>query len=66
VGAELRAAAAWPVNGVVEPVPIEGTEGSAFPQDEHAFPVRHAGELLGAISVVSPPGEPLAVDQSSS
>ena len=25
--------------------------------------MRHAGELLGAISVVSPPGEPLAVDQ---
>jgi signal transduction histidine kinase len=63
VGAELRSAAAWPENGVVEPVPIEGTEGFAFPEAERAFPVRHGGELLGAISVVTSPAEPLAADQ---
>jgi signal transduction histidine kinase len=63
VGAELRAAAAWPENGVVEPVPIAGTHGFVFPEAERAFPVRHAGELLGAISVVTPPAEPLAADQ---
>jgi signal transduction histidine kinase len=63
VGSELRAAASWPSNGSREPVPIEDSERFAFPERERAFPVRYAGELLGAISVITPPAEPLAADR---
>jgi signal transduction histidine kinase len=63
VGGELRPAATWPANGAVEPVPIEDADRFAFPEPERAFPVRYAGELLGAISVVTPPAEPLAADR---
>jgi hypothetical protein len=66
VGSELRPAASWPTNGAVEPVPIADAERFTFPDRERAFPVRHAGELLGAISVITPPAEPLAADRSSS
>jgi signal transduction histidine kinase len=62
VGSELRPAASWPANGAIDPVPIEA-ERFAFPERERAFAVRHAGELLGAISVVTPPAEPLAADR---
>jgi signal transduction histidine kinase len=63
VGSELRPAASWPSNGSAEPVPIVDAERFAFPERERAFPVRHAGELLGAISVITPPAEPLAADR---
>jgi signal transduction histidine kinase len=63
VGSELRPAASWPANGVAESVPIEASERFAFPEPERSFPVRYAGELLGAISVVTPPTEPLAPDR---
>jgi signal transduction histidine kinase len=63
VGAELRPAATWPVDGAVEPVPISGPDGFAFTEPERAFPVRYAGELLGAISVITPPAEPLQADR---
>ena len=58
-GTDLRLAAAWPVDDArADPVRID---------DEHelpsfgdpAFAVRHAGVLLGAISVRMPPQEPL-------
>src|SRR5512132_4008920 len=63
VGSELRPAASWPSNGSVEPVPIADAERFTFPDRERAFPVRYAGELLGAISVITPPAVPLAVDR---
>jgi signal transduction histidine kinase len=63
VGAELRPAATWPRNGAIAPVPIGDAERLAFPERERAFPVRYAGELLGAISVVTSPAEPLAADR---
>src|SRR4029450_1286492 len=63
VGSELRPAAAWPVDGAVEPVPISGTDGFAFAEPERAFPVLYAGELLGAVSVITPPAEPLQADR---
>ena len=63
VGSELRPAASWPSNGSVEPVPITDAERFTFPDRERAFPVRYAGELLGAISVITPPAEPLATDR---
>jgi signal transduction histidine kinase len=63
VGTELRLAARWPdddgrlapspglLSADDELPPIAGADG--------AFPVRHRGELLGAIAVAMPPAEPL-------
>jgi signal transduction histidine kinase len=64
VGNELRPVAAWPVNGAVSPISLDGTAAlPAFPEPERAFPVRHGGELLGAISVVTSPSDPLGPDR---
>jgi signal transduction histidine kinase len=61
VGAELRAAASWPETSDVEPLrrPIVGDELPEFPGTTQAFPVRHQGELLGALTLTKPPSEPL-------
>ena len=50
LGSELRPAAVWPPNGEVSSIPRRGDELPPFPERERAFPVRHGGELLGAIS----------------
>jgi signal transduction histidine kinase len=63
VGSELRVGASWPPDSVVPPVRIAGDELPAFPDRAHAFPVRHGGELLGAITVVAPPNDPLTPDK---
>jgi signal transduction histidine kinase len=66
VGSELRPAASWPMNGVVThvaPVRIAGDVLPEFPARVHAFPVRHGDELLGAITAVMPPSDPLTPDQ---
>jgi len=63
VGSELRLAAAWPLNGDVPAAPISGNELPPFADRERAFPVRHGGELLGAISVVTSPSDPLGPDR---
>jgi hypothetical protein len=67
VGTELRPAAAWPPDGSAPPIALvpggPATELPPFPDGERAFPVRHAGELLGAISVVTPESEPLGPDR---
>jgi len=60
LGHELQAAASWPPNG--EPPPIRLANGelpASLPSGEHATEVRHGGELLGALSVVMPPSEPM-------
>jgi signal transduction histidine kinase len=59
VGAELRPAASWP-GGTEDllPIPVSGNELPPAPA-EAFFPVRHQGELLGALSVEKPPNEPL-------
>jgi signal transduction histidine kinase len=52
VGNELRPEAAWPEGpSAIAPLPVRGTDLPVFPQDERAFPVRHQGELLGALTV---------------
>ncbi|MGZ8605190.1 MAG: histidine kinase, partial [Actinomycetota bacterium] len=56
---ELRPAASWPGEPAGDARPLEGGALPAFGERETAFPVRHQGELLGAISVVSLPSEPL-------
>jgi signal transduction histidine kinase len=54
VGAEFRPAAAWPDGEPdVGPLGNEGDDLPAFPEGERAFPVRHQGELLGALTVVT-------------
>ena len=64
VGHELRPAAAWPVDGTIRAIPLAGRgEMPSFPDSEHAFPVRHAGELLGAIGVVPATNDPLGPER---
>jgi signal transduction histidine kinase len=63
VGGELRPSATWPEGGERESVPTEGTALPALPDDERGFPVRHQGELLGALSVRTSRREPLIETQ---
>jgi signal transduction histidine kinase len=60
VGGELRLAAAWP-NRPDVPVAVPASDESpdALPGFDHAFPVRHQGEHLGAVAVRMPKAEPL-------
>jgi signal transduction histidine kinase len=60
VGGELRSAAAWPDGGdAAAPMVVTGTELPALPRGERPYPVRHQGELLGALSVETSRREPL-------
>jgi signal transduction histidine kinase len=64
VGGELRPAAAWPSDADLRPaMRVDGATLPSFPADERAVPVRHGDEVLGAISVRTPPSEPLAADR---
>ena len=61
VGAELRPAASWPPeDGAASPaLPLSGEELPEVPGASGAFPVRHQGELLGAITIAVPASDPL-------
>jgi len=69
VGSELRPEAAWPVEAEGRaPLPLPRPRGNGsglppFPERERAFPVRQGAELLGAITVVTPPTDPLGADR---
>jgi signal transduction histidine kinase len=64
VGSELRPAAVWPANAPHgAPLRSDPDRLPAFPQGERAFPVRHQGELLGALSLFSSRREPLTATQ---
>ena len=58
IDSELRPAATWPVNGD-SPAPraISGDTLPAFADETLALPVRHQGEILGALSLTKPPNE---------
>jgi signal transduction histidine kinase len=61
VGGELRPAASWPgtdddAGGALV---LIGDALPAFPNSEHAYEVRHQGELLGALSVSMPASDPI-------
>jgi signal transduction histidine kinase len=58
VGAELRPAASTD-EAVSTPMTIAGDKLPGFAPGEHAVEVRHQGELLGALSVVMPPADPM-------
>ncbi|HEX2031536.1 MAG TPA: GAF domain-containing sensor histidine kinase, partial [Actinomycetota bacterium] len=59
VGAGLRRTATWP-DGVAgrEAVAVSGEELPDLPDADRALPVRHQGELLGALTVAKARGEP--------
>jgi signal transduction histidine kinase len=60
IGEQLRPAASWPEgNKPLVPVPLFDAELPAMPGADAAFPVRHRGEVLGALTVVKPRGEPM-------
>ena len=64
VGDELVPAATAPVDAE-RPGPIRqtGDDLAGFDVQTSAFPVRHAGELLGAISLDLPPSDPMTGDK---
>jgi signal transduction histidine kinase len=61
VGSEVRLLATWPSvdGGVAETEPISAVDAGALPGSDRTFPVRHQGELLGALTVAMPPAEPI-------
>ena len=58
-GHQLRPAATWPSGSELEPVPVDDDSLPAFPTASSVSPVRHQGELLGAITLTKPPNDPL-------
>ncbi|MDQ3209817.1 MAG: GAF domain-containing protein, partial [Actinomycetota bacterium] len=63
VGASFRPAAAWPAT--VDPgAPVVGA-GDALPDlpGDRTVEVRHRGELLGALSVISKPSDPVGAER---
>jgi signal transduction histidine kinase len=67
VGSELRPAASWPEDGTsASPVAIIGDALPAMPSASRVAAgtsvaqVRHQGALLGALTVIKPPQEPLS------
>ncbi len=63
LGDALTLAASWPAAGIEASFPIQGDELPDVEGDRVA-PVRHQGELLGAISVTKPVNEPLAAGEA--
>jgi signal transduction histidine kinase len=61
VGDELRPEARWPeeVTTPTDPVPAPSGELGSLPGADRVVPVRHHGELLGALAVRMPAAEPL-------
>jgi signal transduction histidine kinase len=60
VGSEVRPEASWPAeNGPTGPLPFAGDLLPRFDGGERAFEVRHQGELLGALTVSMPLGQPI-------
>jgi signal transduction histidine kinase len=65
VGPDLRCAANWPAgpDGAAGDVRLAGDDLPPFPGMDHAFAVRHQGELLGALTVAVPASDPLTPSQ---
>ena len=56
---EFRPVATWPTDGTPPAVPVTGGKTPSFGEATTAVPVKHRGELLGMLTVVKPPNEPL-------
>ncbi|HEY6650728.1 MAG TPA: histidine kinase [Actinomycetota bacterium] len=63
LGDTFTLAASWPVAEPQASFPMNGDELPAIDADRVA-PVRHQGELLGAIAVTKPASEPLAASEA--
>jgi hypothetical protein len=59
VGGELRPEASWPTDASPRPRPLRGDELPTSDEGGHGVQVRDQGELLGALSLVMPPSEPM-------
>jgi signal transduction histidine kinase len=59
VGDELRAEATWPATDDAPALPMGDSALPAVPDASLVLPVRHRGDLLGALSLTKPPGERL-------
>jgi hypothetical protein len=68
VGAELRPGAVWPDGSAPSP-PVALNGAAELPVLDRGaravVPVRHGGDLLGAISLTEPPSEPLTSTEDS-
>jgi signal transduction histidine kinase len=61
----LRSASSWPSqDGPIATIWMDGGRLPGFGPRETAFPVRHRGDVLGAISVVMPHDEPLGPNEA--
>src|SRR5215813_5129399 len=65
VGAELRSGARWPQDGAPSPSPVPMPSGEIpeFAEGEAVFPVVHQGDMLGAIAIQAPAGDPITADK---
>jgi signal transduction histidine kinase len=61
IGAELKAEATWPAEGTTAAPSVAISDGElpSIEGVDRALPVRHQGELLGALSVTKSRGDPL-------
>jgi signal transduction histidine kinase len=59
VGDELRPEASSGRSHTARPLPVDGDDLPPLPGADLSVPVMHQGELLGAISIQMPKGEPL-------
>ena len=57
-GRELRPAAVWPPGGTASTIAAPVADGTPSADGMRSFPVRHQGELLGAIGIHKPPSDP--------
>ena len=66
VGAELRSVARWPQDSAAFPSPVPTPSGDLpeFGEGDAAFPVVHQGDMLGAIVVQAPAGDPITTDKA--
>jgi signal transduction histidine kinase len=58
-GRELRPAAVWPPGASARGIAATAADGEVTELGMRSFPVRHQGELLGAIGVHKPPSDPM-------
>jgi signal transduction histidine kinase len=59
-GTDLRSAASWPMKQTdIQSLALSDGQLPEFNGIDKAIAVRHQGELLGALTVTKPPGEPL-------
>jgi signal transduction histidine kinase len=59
-GTELVDEATWPAAPGLEPVSLSEADGLSVPGASRTVAVRHQGDLLGAISIHKPPGDPVS------